>query len=424
MSKMTKCRLLCLTAALVALLALPNTAMLAETTVHAGDMQITVADSGFLSGLQAIAPMAGNQLLTANLVIRTPEGAKEVNNLGQLLLAVDDAGRVYTPILFNGDSAFTASLAPGERAVRVLFEVPIAAANYQLAVLAGEDGEVAGKLGLGQSTGPVSPEAGPLATIAGDGYNAEIYGVSQAKEAFLDKAPEGMKYVLMDAAFTGAGTAKTISDLVFQWHLVPGDGKDITGVLPLRAGNLLAMTGARFSAQLPTVRGLICFLVPTDLNELNGLMAGQTAFSQPLPISGDLKSSAFAALEADGAYHQAGWKVTVHGMRLADKGKLADPPSGSKYVIVNLTVNNGSTQNLLVSSELAFAMTDAQGNELTQAWFADLAETMDSSLLPGESVTGEVAFLLPDGAKAGTLRVHLNMLGQPLLIDAAGYLAV
>jgi hypothetical protein len=34
-----------------------------------------------------------------------------------------------------------------------------------------------------------------------------------------------------------------------------------------------------------------------------------------------------------------------------------------------------------------------------------------------------VAFILPDGAKAGTLRVHLNMLGEPLFINAASYLA-
>jgi hypothetical protein len=185
---------------------------------------------------------------------------------------------------------------------------------------------------------------------------------------------------------------------------------------------MLALIDAQFNDRLPAVRGMICFLVPEEVNELTGLTAGKTAV-ETLPITGELSKSGFAQLGTDGAYHQAGWKVTVGGMHLADKGTLADPPAGYKYVIANVRVANGSTQNLTVSSELAFAMTDSNGNELTQAWFANLAETLDASLLPGESIKGEVAFLLPDGAKAGTLRVHLNMLGEPLLINAASYLA-
>lgn len=262
-----------------------------------------------------------------------------------------------------------------------------------------------------------------LAMVSADGYSAVIHSVTQSKTAFLDEAPDGMKYVWIDATFTGTGTKAPVSNLAAQWTLPGADGKGETGIIPTRANQLLALIGAQFNDQLPNVRGMICFLVPDDLTELNGLVAGQAAISQPLPISGEIKAHEPAEIQADGAYYQAGWKVTVHGIRLTDKGTLVDPPKKNKYAIVNLTVANESTQNLAVSSEMAFAMTDTKGNELTQAWFADLAETLDALLLPSESITGEVAFLLPDGAKAGTLRVHLNMLGEPLEIDAAGYLA-
>ena len=194
------------------------------------------------------------------------------------------------------------------------------------------------------------------------------------------------------------------------------------GVVPTRASNLLAIANVQLSESLSTVRGYVCFLVPEGQKELSGLTDGKATLTEALPISGELKAGGFAQLDADGAYHQAGWKVTVHGMRLADKGTL-NPPSGSKYVIVNLTVSNQSTQNLTVSSELAFAMTDENGNELTQAWFADVTDTLDAVLLPSESISGEIAFLLPDDAKVGVLRAHLNMLGEPLLIDASAYLA-
>ncbi len=423
MKKMRNHRLFCLVAVLMLCL-LPNAGVRAEAAVQAGNVQYAVTDSGFLPGLQAIVPMAGNQLLTVNLILKMAADAPEVTNSEQLLLAVDESGRAYTPLLFNGGSPFTASFQPGEKALRVLFEVPAAAGSYQLAVLSKAGGETAGRISLGKSTGPVAAAAGEeLATVAAEGYTAVVHSVTQSKTAFLDEAPEGMKYVWIDATFTGTGTKEPVSRLAAQWLLPGAEGKGETGIVPTRANHLLALVNAQFNDQLPAVRGKICFLVPEGLTELNGLMAGQAAIGQPLPISGELAKGRPAEMQADGAYHQAGWKVTIHGMRLADKGTLTDPPKDNRYVIVNLTVANGSTQNLVVSSELAFAMTDAQGNELTQAWFADLAETLDASLLPSESIAGEVAFLLPDGAKAGALRVHLNMLGEPLVIDTASYLA-
>jgi hypothetical protein len=420
--KMRYHRLFCLMAVL-ALTILPSVLVQAEAYVQAGSVQYAVADTGFLPGLQAIVPSEGNQFLTANLVLKTASDAKEPANAEQLLLAVDEFGRAYTPLLFNGNATFTASLAPGEKALRVLFEVPDTAGNYDLAVLSEAGGEVVGRISLGKSTGPAVNETdSPLATVDAEGYSAVIHSVSQSKTAYWDEAPEGMKYVWIDATFTGTGTQASVSELASQWVLSVS-GKTEAAVIPTRSSHLLTLIDTRFNDKLPAVRAMICFMVPEELKELTRLTAGQTAIDQPLPIEGELKKNEFAELREDGAYHQAGWKVTVGGMRLADKGTLADPPAGEKYVIVNLTVGNGSTQNLTVSSELNFAMTDSNGNELTQAWFADLAETLDATLLPGESIKGEVAFLLPDGAKAGTLRVHLNMLGEPLLINAASYLA-
>jgi hypothetical protein len=413
--------LCCLMAALTVLI-LPISSVRAEAFIQAGSVQYTVADSGFLTGMQAIVPSAGNQLLRANIVVKMAADAKEPTNNQQLMLVVDEAGRTFTPLLFSGGSNFTASLTPGEKAMQVLFEVPFSLSTYDLVILSSVGGEAAGRISLGKSSGPYANEANaPFATLAAEGYNAVINNVVQSKKAFMDQAPEGMKYVFVDVTFTGAGTQKTVSELASEWKLTQ-NGKTEESVIPTRANQMLALIDARFNDRLPSVRGMICFLVPEELNELGGLIAGQTIF-EPMPITGELTKSLFAPLGEDGAYHQAGWNVTVGGIRLADKGTLADPPAGYKYVIVNVTVANGSTQNLIVSSELNFAMTDSNGNELTQAWFANLAETLDASLLPGESVKGDVAFLLPDGAKAGTLRVHLNMLGEPLIIDAASYLA-
>ena len=390
--------------------------------VSSGSAQFAVTDYGFLAGLQAVVPTAGHRFLSVNLLMKTAADAPEITDPQRYFLAVDERGRAFTPMLFNGSSTFTASLAPGEKNLRLLFEIPDTAASYQLAVLSQPGSGVAGIIQLGRSSGSVLPaEAQPLAVLAGEGYDLSVYGVTQSRMAFLDKAPAGMKYVWVDAVITGTGTEKSAAQLASA-IMVSGGAKAAAGSIPTRSSNILALVSAQLGGTLPYVRGYLCYLIPEDQTELAGLTDGKAVLAQALPIGGELKDSGFAQLDAQGAYQQAGWKITIHGMRLADKGAV-NPAADSKYVIVNLTVSNQSTQNLTVSSELAFAMMDAQGNELTQAWFADLKDTLDATLLPSESVSGEIAFLLPDGQKAKVLRVHLNMLGEPLLLDASAYLA-
>ncbi len=415
------CRTL-LTAAVFLAAVMPLTGATAQQAVSTGALQYTVTDYGYLPGLQTIAPGEGNQFLSVNLIVKTADETGSAVNPEQYLLALDDSGRGYTPLLFNSSSSFTASLAPDERAVRALFEIPKAAASYKL-VITDENGSIAGDISLGRSAGAVLAVSSqePIVFQA-EGYDVTVYGVTQSLGAYGEDMQSGMKYIWIDAAITGTGTQETPAKIISQWTLGSGSSL-VENVVPARSSNMLALINAGFGEKMPFARGYVCFLVPDDLTKVSELMAGKILVSQAIPIGGAVKETGYAKPNADGAYQQAGWKITIHDMELADKGTLADPPAGYQYVMVNLTVANQGTQNLTVSSELAFAMTDESGNELAQAWFADLTETLDASLLPSESVSGKIAFLLPEGAKVGALRIHLNMLGEPLLIDAADYLA-
>ncbi len=394
-------------------------------TLPAGGLdinQITVTQADFLKGLQTLVPTVGNQFLLVNVTVKTADG-KEPSDPTPILLAVDDGGRAYTPALFDGESSFTAASEPGKKAFRVLFEIPETAGNYQLIVLSGPEGEVKGKIDLGRSTAATQPAAAKeLAAVEGEGYSATIHGVTQSHTAGMQTAPEGMKYAWVDVTLTGTGSQESVSQLAEEWSLPDQDGKAQSGLIPTRAAGLLTLLPVKMNEQLPSVRGKIVFLVKEAATEIAGLQVNGVQIPQALPITGDELVSDPKQPEADGAYHQAGWKITINSVRVADKGTLANPPEGARYVIVNLTVDNESTMNLSVSGELNFAMTDEAGNELTQNWFADLGQSLDAELLPTQSVTGEVAFVLPSGIKPGDLRVHLNMLGEPLMIPMAGYI--
>ena len=391
-------------------------------TLPTGGLEITVTQVDFLKGLQALVPTAGNQFLLVNVTVKTADG-KEPSDPTSLLLAVDEGGRAYAPVLFNGESSFALATEKGKKAFRVLFEIPDTAGSYQLIVLSGSEGNTVGKLDLGRSTATVQPAAATeVGAIQGEGYQAVIHGVTQSHTAGSATAPDGMKYAWLDVTLTGTGSQEPISQLAAGWSLPGQGGQAQSGLIPTRAAGLLMSLPVKMNEQMPFVRGKIVFLVKETATEIAGLQVNGTDISQALPITGDEPVSGLQQPGEDGAYHQAGWEITINSARIADKGTLANPPEGSRYLIVNLTVDNKSTQNLSVSGELSFAMTDEQGNELTQNWFADLGQSLDANLLPTQSVTGEVAFVLPNGLKPGNLRVHLSMLGEPLMIPMAGYI--
>ncbi len=408
------------TAAWMALL--PLAAALAEKTADSGGITYTVTSSSFVKGLSDIAPMEGNQFLVVDLVMKAAADAQQPENPERLMLAVDSRDRAYTPILLNRTSVLAAGLQQDETGLRLVFEVPESAAGYDLVVLSATDGAAAGRIALGKSYGTAPGDTNEVVfSVQEQGYTLQIHSAAQSLSAFADTAPEGMKYVLLDMTVTGEDGSVSVSDLARQLTLVR-EGVTYESLIPTRGTNMLLLAGLRLGGLVPAVRGRLCFLVPREWTELAGFRLGDVSYDQSLPLAGELTQSAFAVPGQDGTYTQGGWKVAVNGMKLAQKGDLADPPSGYKYILVNVTLTNTAVQKMTVSSELAFAMTDDQGNELAQAWFADSGETVDTSLSFDKSVTGEVAFLLPDGAKAGAFRVHLTMLGEPLVIDPAKYL--
>lgn len=124
----------------------------------------------------------------------------------------------------------------------------------------------------------------------------------------------------------------------------------------------------------------------------------------------------FAGLpEGDGQVHEgkvgepieAGWaRFTLDSVERNAKG-IIDPPTGKEYIILNVTVENvSSDEEQLVSSFLNMSLTDSSGNKLDQTFTANYTKQLDgedTELSKGESVSGEVAYEVPAGAKNLTL---------------------
>ncbi len=106
----------------------------------------------------------------------------------------------------------------------------------------------------------------------------------------------------------------------------------------------------------------------------------------------------------DGDVLQAGESAVVGGIEAtyesarSETGGLIPPDDGNEYLILKFTMVNTTQQEIIVSSLLQFELTDNAGETYSIALFADIEDTLDGDVPPGDTLEGEVAFEVPQGA--------------------------
>jgi hypothetical protein len=111
-----------------------------------------------------------------------------------------------------------------------------------------------------------------------------------------------------------------------------------------------------------------------------------------------------------GGSGNAGVAVTVNSQQTASQigsGYLvATPKAGDQYLIFSVTVTNLNQKNWDIGNPYYFKLTTAGGTvyEITSSSFlGDKSLTSVSNTNPGEKVSGQIAFEIPQSAKATTL---------------------
>jgi len=99
-------------------------------------------------------------------------------------------------------------------------------------------------------------------------------------------------------------------------------------------------------------------------------------------------------------------KMTVNSVRSGTEGHIP-AESGTEYLTVNLTFENGTGEEQVMSSAALLDLKDDTGKTRTIAFGAKMEPQLESvnggKLEPGGKVTGEVAYIIPMGAKLLTL---------------------
>jgi hypothetical protein len=328
------------------------------------------------------------------------------------LMVVDSVGRLFDL------SSFGSSLREGsvEWERRAGFVVPKDTGALRLVVLDPDQLAVAGLLDVPVTADP--PAALPddeIATFTGKGVTAVVHSVTQSRYSTMYQQPgPGWKYVYLDMTFTWSGSTRTVSEFMSQFRYLQAGWKEWR-MQPSYSGLHVLLND-----ELPFVRTRVQFNVPENDTEV---ILSFNGAAQTLAIQGEeFYPGSVPFPDIDGYYPQAEWKVKVNGIHQDDKGDLPALPKGSHYMIADITVKNRSVLNSTFPKEMPFSLTDEDGHDLAQAWLTNSDRTLDTVLTPDQSITGEVAFVLPVGVTPEYLRVYLSTLDAPILILVSKYL--
>jgi hypothetical protein len=97
-----------------------------------------------------------------------------------------------------------------------------------------------------------------------------------------------------------------------------------------------------------------------------------------------------------------GVKATVTGIEKPEGDEFNKPEEGKEFVIVNMTIENASNEEINVSSMLGFhAYVDdtAVNEDLWAQTVKEGSNTMDGTVAPGKKLNGSLGYQLPKGWK-------------------------
>ncbi|MDQ6694193.1 MAG: DUF4352 domain-containing protein [Chloroflexota bacterium] len=102
-------------------------------------------------------------------------------------------------------------------------------------------------------------------------------------------------------------------------------------------------------------------------------------------------------------------KFTLNSIH-RDSGDFLKPAAGNEYIVLNMTIENTSSDKKIVSTLLNFSVKDGTGHRYSLALGAKTTGSLDGDIAPNTKTTGETAFEVPANA-TGLVFIYNPLLG-------------
>lgn len=87
---------------------------------------------------------------------------------------------------------------------------------------------------------------------------------------------------------------------------------------------------------------------------------------------------------------------TLNSAEASTEGQLSTSPDEDVFLILDLTVVNNSSDEIALSSIMSFSLKGSDSYEYDLALFADTKGSLDTTVAPGSTVRGQIAFDVPE----------------------------
>jgi hypothetical protein len=146
-----------------------------------------------------------------------------------------------------------------------------------------------------------------------------------------------------------------------------------------------------------------CSIEDTKIESSNNDSGSETTQAAPKNVTASIGDTVTAG---DMAF-------TLNSVRVAEGDEFFSPEPGEKWVVFDGTWENRGSENESVSSLMQFEWRVA-GRSMDMTIMADLNGSLDGDVLPGSSLSGEIAFDSPVDTTEGELLVTVDIFGDPV----------
>lgn len=90
------------------------------------------------------------------------------------------------------------------------------------------------------------------------------------------------------------------------------------------------------------------------------------------------------------------YEVTLNSAEFSDKGTLSQSPENDHYLLLDLTIENLTSDEVTISSIMSFDLVGSDDYGYDVAIFAETKSQLDGAIRPGGTLRGQVAFDVPE----------------------------
>lgn len=292
-----------------------------------------------------------------------------------------------------------------------------------------EEVSAATPAGEGQPTATATPSGEATSYQVGDVVSIDdrlivVLGWHSPSGNEFVKPDEGQRFVAVDVLLVNGGDAPLILMPAAQMSLKDATSQKYT----LHPKASAAAGRSRPDGEVSPgerVRGIAAFQVPQGSTGLTFVFDARVfgtgkafvelgpepvAVEPPAELPGETEQMAFAV----GDTIEIGeLTLMVNEVRYPAGDDLLKPISGNRFVAVDVTLENRSTEACGISSPLQMYLKDGTGQKYKMDLAAQVASgsaAPDGELAPGERIRGQVGFQVPEGARGLVYVFDLDLL--------------